>query len=150
MDEAKYYLVGIDSVDLTQLPAKVVKKPSIRFLRQKLSGGRIEVEVPIIEPARVLIQKYAARADKHLLFAWHHQPSDNKLYVSQRNRIQKKMAILLPGIKIGTKMDRHTFASHGRQVGVDPDLLTQLMGHEVPGYQIANVYKERYRFGILY
>lgn len=54
------------------------------------------------------------------------------------------MAILLPGIKIGTKTARHTFASHGRQAGVDPDLLAQLMGHEVPGYQIANVYKQRF------
>ncbi|GGH64306.1 site-specific integrase [Phaeocystidibacter marisrubri] len=140
----QYYLAGIDYVDLIQLPANIVKKPSIRFLRQKLSGGGFEVEVPIIEPARALIKKYAARADKQLLFAWHHQPSENKLYASQRNRIQKKMAILLPGIKIGTKTARHTFASHGRQAGVDPDLLAQLMGHEVPGYQIANVYKERY------
>lgn len=140
----QYYLAGIDYVDLIQLPANVVKKDSVHFLRQKLGGGGFQVEVPIIEPTRALLKKFKPRSDRKLLFVWHHQPDSYKLYESQRNRIQKKMTSLLPGVKIGTKTARHTFASHGRRKGIDPDLLAQLTGHEVPGYQIANVYKERY------
>lgn len=44
-------------------------------------------------------------------------------------------------LHLTTKVARHTFATAGRRAGVDIDLLAEMMGHEVPGHEILNVYK---------
>jgi len=57
-----------------------------------------------------------------------------------QNRLEIKIQPL--GGNLGIKVARHTFANIGKRLGIEEDMLRELMGHERD--DIDNFYKDRY------
>jgi site-specific recombinase XerD len=140
-----FYLGGLDFIDLYYLKNAQLRKGRVWFDRGK-GGSGVPVDIAVHPKAQAIIDKY--RVDGEYLFPW---PKDRERFVIFRNnlyhrlvKIQKRHGIELEGRggNLGVKMARHTFATIGKHMGYDEDLLREIMGHERD--DVDNNYKDRY------
>lgn len=76
------------------------------------------------------------------------ESSNVELYSQFRKNINKNLKRLVAeldfDVNITSKVARHTFATEARRKGINPELIAEMMGHEIPGFEVANIYKDRY------
>ena len=115
-------------------------------MRGKLAGTGYEFDLKIVEKAQIIIDKYKVKGK--YVFPWR---KDFEGYRSFRNNLrrsldfvqeQEKIEVLPLGGFIRIKVARHTFATIGKQLFVETDLLRELMGHE--RNDVDTIYKDKY------
>ncbi len=142
-----FYFGGLDFKDLYYLENKQISKGRVYITRGKLNEGGYEFDLKIFDKAKKILDKYRVKDDR-FVFPWRKDYDGYKTFYSRlrRNlqRIQKDNDISVEplGGTLGTKVTRHTFATIGSRLFVEPDLLRSLMGHERD--DIDTVYKDIY------
>ncbi len=142
----QFYLGGADYMDVYYLKNAQLRNGRVYFERNKGNGGGY-VDLKIHPKAQAVIDKYRV-ADSEYVFPWR---KDVDGYRTHRRKAYEalKKAQLKHGIELngeggrwGHKVARHTFASIGKTLGIDEDLLRELQGHERD--DVDNYYKERF------
>lgn len=160
----QFYLGGQDLEDIYYLEKRQLSKNDrVYFIRGKLDEGGYEFDVKITEKAKDIL-KFLDKGKDRFLFPWR---KDFKGYTNFRNRVNKNLKKVQlnynkhielletrTGLKyhrievlplegyITTKVARHTFATLGSRLYVEPDLLRALMGHERD--HVDTIYKDVY------
>lgn len=141
----QFYFGGCDLIDLYFLRKSQIVKGRLYFERTKTNSG-VLVDLKICDKAAAIISKYDHAGD--WVFPW---PKDREKYIVFRRTcqrgliyVQEKLGIeVLPGGGlIGIKVARHTFANRAKNIGVEEDLLRELMGHERD--DVDNYYKDKF------
>jgi len=140
-----FYLGGADLIDVYFLKNAQLRKGRVYFKRGKLQDSPI-IDLALHPRAVVIIEKYKVAGE--YLFPWR---KDNDGYVTFRRAmyarlqvVQKRHGIEMEGAggKLNIKSARHTFGNVAKLMGVDEDLLRELMGHERD--DVDNFYKDRF------
>jgi hypothetical protein len=141
-----FYFGGQDLIDLYYLENSKINKDRVYFMRGKLAGTGYEFDLKIVEKAQKIINKYCVKGK--YVFPWR---KDFEGYRSFRNNLrrsldfvqkQEKIEVLPLGGFIRIKVARHTFATIGKQLFIETDLLRELMGHE--RNDVDTIYKDKY------
>lgn len=141
-----FYLGGQDLKDVYYLETKQLQKNRVYFMRGKLAGAGYQFDLKIIEKAQKIIDKYQIKG-LHV-FPWRKDFDGYKNFRDNLRRsmdhVQKLTEInVLPlGGYIRIKVARHTFATIGKQLFIDADLLRELMGHE--RNDVDTIYKDKF------
>ena len=142
-----FYLGGQDLIDVYYLEKSKIAGNRVYFSRKKLDGAGYEFDLLLSEKARLIIDKYSVEDNKYL-FPWRKDFNGYRTFRDNFRRsilaVQNKFNIqVLPlGGNLSIKVARHSFATIGKKLFVDPDLLRELMGHERD--DIDTIYKDRY------
>ena len=160
----QFYLGGQDLEDIYYLEKRQLSKNDrVYFIRGKLDEGGYEFDVKITDKAKEIL-KFLDKGKDRFLFPWR---KDFTGYTNFRNRVNKNLKKVQlnynkhidvlearTGLKyhrievlplegyITTKVARHTFATLGSRLYVEPDLLRALMGHERD--HVDTIYKDVY------
>ncbi|MFD0992351.1 tyrosine-type recombinase/integrase [Tenacibaculum geojense] len=160
----QFYFGGQDLVDIFYLEKSQISNSNrVYFTRGKLDDGGYEFDLNIFTKTKFLLNKYRGEDDT-FYFPWRKDPKgyitfrsrlnrDLKLiqynYNEHISRIEKlngktyhKLEVLPLSGNITTKVARHTFATIGSRLYVEPDLLRALMGHERD--DVDTIYKDVY------
>lgn len=141
-----FYFGGQDLKDIYYLENKKINNNRVYFMRGKLAGTGYEFDLKIVEKAQKIIDKYKVKGK--YVFPWR---KDFEGYRSFRNNLrrsldfvqqQEKIEVLPLGGSIRIKVARHTFATIGKQLFIETDLLRELMGHE--RNDVDTIYKDKY------
>lgn len=141
----QFYFGGCDLVDLYYLRKSQLRKGRVFFERTKTNTG-VVIDLKVTEKASDIIKKYDAPGD--FVFPW---PKELKKYLVFRRTcqrgliyVQRKLGVEVNpgGGNIGLKVARHTFATRAKRLGVEEDLIRELMGHE--RNDVDNYYKDRH------
>lgn len=141
----QFYFGGCDLIDLYYLKKKQIKNGRLYFERTKTNSGAI-IDLKVHEKAKLILAKYLSESE--WVFPW---PKERERYVVFRRTcqrgliyVQEKLGIeVVPGGgKIGIKVARHTFATRAKRLGIEEDLLRELMGHE--RNDVDNYYKDKF------
>jgi integrase len=141
-----FYFGGQDLKDIYYLEHKKINNNRVYFMRGKLAGTGYEFDLKIVAKAQKIIDKYKVKGK--YVFPWR---KDFEGYRSFRNNLrrsldfvqsQEKIEVLPLGGFIRIKVARHTFATIGKQLFVETDLLRELMGHE--RNDVDTIYKDKY------
>ncbi|WP_299836096.1 phage integrase SAM-like domain-containing protein [uncultured Tenacibaculum sp.] len=160
----QFYFGGQDLMDIYYLEKNQISKNGrIYITRGKLDEGGYEFDLKIFDKAKKILERLDKGKD-NFLFPWR---KDYKGYTNFRGRVNKnlkkvqenynkhvknierltgeefhKIEVLpLEGF-ITSKVSRHTFATLGSRLYVEPDLLRALMGHERE--DVDTIYKDVY------
>ncbi|SEC44314.1 hypothetical protein SAMN04489761_3008 [Tenacibaculum sp. MAR_2009_124] len=143
----QFYLGGVDFKDLYFLENFQIAKGRVFFTRGKLDENGYQFDLKIFPKAAKIIDKYRMKNDR-FVFPWRKDYTGYKTFYSRvltnLLRIQKDYEINVEpmGANFGTKVSRHTFATIGSRLFIEPDILRTLMGHERD--DIDMVYKDVY------
>ncbi|QOD60616.1 site-specific integrase [Polaribacter haliotis] len=141
-----FYFGGQDLKDVYYLEYKNINNGRVYFTRSKLAGSGYQFDLKIVPKAQKIIDKYKVKGK--YLFPW---PKDFDSYKSFRDNLrrsldfvqkQEKIEVLPLGGQIRIKVARHTFATLGKNLFLDSDLLRELMGHE--RNDVDTIYKDKY------
>lgn len=141
----QFYFGGCDLIDLYYLKKRQIRNGRLYFERTKTNTGAV-IDLKIHEKANFILQKYISASE--WVFPW---PKEREKYVVFRRTcqrgliyVQEKLGIEVNpgGGKIGIKVARHTFATRAKRLGIEEDLLRELMGHE--RNDVDNYYKDRF------
>jgi len=153
----QFYFGGCDLIDLYFLRKSQLKRGRVRFSRGKTDGAVIDLKVH--PKAQAIIDRWGA-VEGEYLFPWN---KDLKYYDNWRNRhgkhlreFQSKQNDIADAAKdknlridvqpggghLAIKVARHTFGNIAKSLGVDGDLLREIMGHE--RNDVDNFYKDQY------
>ena len=141
-----FYFGGQDLKDIYYLENSQINKGRVYFMRGKLAGSGYQFDLKIVLKAEKIIDKY--RVSGKYVFPWKKDFDSYKSFRDNLRRsfdfIQKKYNIeVLPlGGPIRVKVARHTFATIGKQLFIDSDLLRELMGHE--RNDVDTIYKDKF------
>lgn len=151
-----FYFGGQDLKDLYYLKKSQVAKNRVYFVRGKLDGNGYEFDLQIVPKAQKIINKYSTKGA--YLFPWRKDFNgyrtfrDNfrrdllkvvKDYNITAKENKKPLLEVQPlGGNITIKVARHTFATIGKQLFIETDLLRELMGHE--RNDVDTIYKDKY------
>jgi site-specific recombinase XerD len=147
-------LGGCDLTDLYFLKWTSIKKGRIYFKRSKIRGSSMDLKVT----ARVqqYLDDYALKGNDYV-FPWRKDSTgyttwrDNarrdlkkaaKMAIYKDTNDKKTMVTDISGGEITMKCARHTFASRGKSLGIDVDILREIMGHR--RNDVDNFYKDAY------
>ncbi len=143
----RFYLCGLDLVDLYFLKNSQIVNDRLYLSRTKL-GERADVfDVKIFKPAKEIINKYSNESGEYV-FPWR---KDRTGYVTFRSNHNRDVSILFKMLKIEvrplsekftTKSVRHSFATIAKFEMIDVDIIRELMGHE--RNDIDTIYKDLY------
>lgn len=140
----QFYFGGQDLIDVYNLKRSNVDKNRVFFKRSKIANG-YQFDLLATYKVKQILTKYNQPND--LLPG----RKDFKGYGTFRRRygrylidMQKKLEIEVQplGGNLGIKVARHTFANIGKRMGIEEDMLRELMGHERD--DIDNYYKDRF------
>lgn len=137
-------LCGCDLTDLYFLKRNQINNGRIFLERSKVRGS--SMDLIITERIAQYIEDYANVKGVYL-FPWRKDVDGYKTWRDNARRDLRKAAKManikdVSGGNISMKCARHTFASRAKELGVDGDLLRELMGHR--RNDIDNYYKEAY------
>jgi len=153
----QFYFGGCDLTDIYFMKNIQVRKGRVRFNRGKTDGGVIDLKVH--PKAQAIIDRWGVAGGEYV-FPW---KKDLQFYENFRRRngarlidLQKKqndaaaveknkakrVDVLPDGGNLAVKVARHTFGNIAKSLGVDGDLLRELMGHE--RNDVDNYYKDKY------
>lgn len=142
----QFYFGGQDFKDVYYLENSQINAGRVYFKRGKLGEAAFDFDLLIVEHAKQIIDHY--NTGGRFVFPGRKDPTG---YLNVIRRVQKNLVLIqkqlnlqvLPiGGNLGTKVSRHTFATIGRHLFIDPDLLRALMGHE--RNEIDTIYKDVY------
>jgi integrase len=142
----QFYFGGQDLIDIYHLQEKQLKNGRVYFTREKLGERGYEFDLAITDKAAEILKKYKG-ADGYLLPG----RKDFKGYMTFRRRYQRYLVDLqtilnidvLPlNTNLGVKVARYTFANRGKKLGINEDLLRELMGHERT--DVDTIYKDKH------
>src|SRR5690606_22743984 len=142
----QFYFGGVDLIDVYFLKKKQFRKGRVYFERGKTG---VMVDLLVSEKAQKIIDKWKDPDERsEWLFPWR---KDNDGYKSffrrlygylQKVQDREKIEVLPAGGNLASKVARHTFATIGKQKGIDQEILRELMGHERD--EVDNYYKDRF------
>ena len=141
-----FYFGGQDLKDVYYLEKKKINNGRVYFTRGKLDGTGYEFDLKIVKKAQQIIDKY--KVPGKYLFPWRKDFDGYKSFRDNLRRSldfvqqQEKIEVLPLGGPIRIKVARHTFATIGKQLFIDSDLLRELMGHE--RNDVDTIYKDKY------
>ena len=140
-----FYFGGCDLIDLYYMKKNNVIKERVFFERSKTNTGQ-PIDLKIHPKAAAILKKYECPGE--WLFPW---DKKKDIYESFRSRYAKvlKMVqqdcgieVMPTGGNLSVKVARHSFATIGKRLGIEEDILRELMGHE--RNDVDNYYKDRY------
>ncbi|MGG8495927.1 phage integrase SAM-like domain-containing protein [Tenacibaculum sp. TC6] len=143
----QFYFGGLDFKDLYYLENYQISKGRVFFTRGKLDDNGYQFDLKIFPKAQKILDKYRVK-DGRFVFPWRKDYTGYKTFYSRvlknLKRIQDDFNINIEplGGNFATKVSRHTFATIGSRLFIEPDLLRTLMGHERD--DIDTVYKDVY------
>lgn len=147
-------LGGCDLTDVYFLKWSAIRKGRIYFNRSKVRGSSMDLK--ITPRVQQYLDDYAHKGTDYV-FPWR---KDSTGYTTWRDNARRdlkkaaKMAIYktangnkisvtdVSGTEITMKCARHTFASRGKSLGIDVDILREIMGHR--RNDVDNFYKDAY------
>lgn len=141
----QFYFAGADLIDLYYMEKRNLVNGRVYFERSKTNTGKL-IDLKIHDKAAAILEKY--KNSTKYVFDFR---KDVKGYETFRSRYAKnlKAVQLLLGIKVvpmggflGVKVARHTFATIGKNLFIEPDILRELMGHERD--DVDNFYKDKF------
>jgi len=141
-----FYFGGQDLKDVYYLEHAQIKKNRVYFMRGKLAGAGYQFDLQITEKAQKIIDKY--KVSGKYVFPWRKDFDGYKNFRDNLRRsldlvqIAQKINVLPLGGFIRIKVARHTFATIGKQLFIDADLLRELMGHE--RNDVDTIYKDKF------
>ena len=141
-----FYFGGQDLKDIYFLERKNINNNRIYFTRGKLDETGYQFDLQITPKAQKIINRHQVKGK--YLFGWRKDFAGYKTFRDNFRRsllrVQKKLEIqVLPlGGNLGIKVARHTFATFGKNLFIDTDLLRELMGHE--RNDVDTIYKDKY------
>ena len=142
----QFYFAGQDLMDIYNLETNKIQNGRVFFQRGKLGEDGYQFDLKIVPKADKILNKYRVSGD--FVFPWRKDYAGYKTFRNNMRRslhvIQEKNKIeILPlGGKLGSKVARHTFATFGKQLFIETDLLRELMGHE--RNDVDTIYKDKY------
>lgn len=142
-----FYLGGQSLRDLYFLKSKNVHKGRVFFKRAKLDDLGYEFDLKILPKAKKIINKYTCSGE-YLFGSWRKDEQGYKNFRGNfRRSLQKvqrdySLEVLPKGGNMTVSTARHTFATRGKFLFVEPDLLRELMGHERS--EVDTIYKDRF------
>lgn len=143
----QFYMAGADFVDICYLRRDKIRNGRVILSRAKLGEKAYEFDILLTEKAQEIIQKYQADEGDYV-FPWRKDDTGYRTFrVKVYRDLQQVKEILELEISpldstFTLKLMRHTFATLGKFLRVEEDLLRELMGHE--RYDIDTVYKDKY------
>lgn len=144
----QFYFAGADLMDIYFLKKSQLKNNRVYFERGKTGTGLL-IDLFVCEKAQAIIDKWKCVDEKsEWLFPWRkdvdgYKTFSRKMYGYLRKvQLRENIEILPVGGNLASKVARHTFATIGKQVGVDAEILRELMGHERD--EVDNYYKDRF------
>ncbi|KAB8153393.1 tyrosine-type recombinase/integrase [Kordia sp. TARA_039_SRF] len=143
----QFYLGGQDMTDIYFLKKKDIDKGRVFFKRNKLGEKGELFDVKIFDKAQKIIEKYSTEKSDYI-FPWKKDRTAYKTFLRTYNRslnhvIEKLEIEVHPKQNSFTsKCIRHTFATIGKFLHVDPDMIREIMGHE--RNEIDTIYKDKY------
>lgn len=150
-----FYFGGQDLKDVYYLKREQIANDRVYFVRGKLDGNGYEFDLKISERAKKIITKYSTKGK--YIFPWrkdfdgYRTFRDNfrrdllrvvKNYNASADENTLKLNVLPKGGNITIKVARHSFATIGKQLFIETDLLRELMGHE--RNDVDTIYKDKY------
>ncbi|CAL2095469.1 conserved protein of unknown function [Tenacibaculum sp. 190524A02b] len=160
----QFYFGGQDLFDIYYLEKKqVAKNDRVYFTRGKIEEGGYQFDLKICDKAITILQRmkkpnqgflfsgrkdytgytnYRSRINKNLKIIQNNYNSHVERIEKLNNNEYHKIEVLPLGGYITTKVARHTFATIGSRLYVEPDLLRALMGHERDN--VDTIYKDTY------
>ena len=141
----QFYFGGCDLIDIYYLNKKQLRRGRVNFERTKTNTGT-RIDLKIHPKAAAILAKFENETEYVLPFK-----KDRAVYETFRRTyqralvyVQKAHAIEIEptGGPIGVKVARHTFATLGKNLLIEPDILRELMGHERD--DVDNYYKDKY------
>lgn len=143
----QYYLGGANLKDICFLKRNQFYKKRVMMHRSKLGTDAEEFDLRVFKKAKIILEKYQGE-DPVYWFPWR---TDHKGYITFRDNhnrslrsVQSKINLKLSPINdtMSSNVIRHTFATRAKFLGIDPDIIRELMGHERG--DIDTVYKDVY------
>ena len=139
--------LGCNSViDIYNLKKDQLKNGRVYFTRKKLGERGYEFDLAIIDKAQLILNKYKNETNFVLpgrkdyagyeTFRRRYQKNLNELKLKANLKVKPK------DDNLGIKVARYTFANCGKLLGIDEDMLRELMGHE--RNEIDTIYKDKH------
>lgn len=141
----QFYFAGADLIDLYYLEQKQIVNNRLYFERGKTNTGKL-IDLYIHPKAAAILKKY--KNSTKYVFDFR---KDVKGYETFRSRYAKNLKavqqqldikVMPMGGNLGVKVARHTFATIGKNLLIDADILRELMGHERD--DVDNYYKDKF------
>jgi hypothetical protein len=141
----QFYFGGCDLIDIYYLDKKQVRRGRVNFERTKTNTGT-RIDLKIHPKAAAILAKFENETDYILPFK-----KDRAVYETFRRTYQRALVYVQKaheieieptGGPIGVKVARHTFATLGKNLLIETDILRELMGHERD--EVDNYYKDKY------
>jgi Phage integrase SAM-like domain len=141
----QFYFAGCDLIDIYYLNKKQVRRGRVNFERTKTNTGT-RIDLKIHPKAAAILAKFNNDTEYILPYK-----KDHKAYETFRRTYQRALVYVQKahgieieptGGNIGAKVARHTFATLGKNLLIEPDILRELMGHERD--DVDNYYKDKY------
>ena len=137
-------LGGCDLTDLYFLKKSQVRKGRLYLERSKIRGS--DMDLLVTPRFKKYIEGYGNKTGIYL-FPWRKDVDGYRTWRDNARRDLRKAAKMenvtdVTGAVISMKCARHSFASRAKEMGVDGDLLRELMGHR--RNDVDNYYKEAY------
>lgn len=141
----QFYFAGADLMDLYFMESKQIVNNRLYFERGKTNTGKL-IDLSIHRKAAAILKKY--QNNTKFLFEFR---KDIKGYETFRSRYAKNLKavqeqleiqVMPTGGNLGVKVARHTFATIGKNLMIDADILRELMGHERD--DVDNYYKDKF------
>lgn len=142
----QFYFGGQDFKDIYYLENSQINNNRVYFVRGKLDETGYQFDLLIPEKAQKIIDKYNTK-DRFVIPG----RKDDTGYRNLIRRVQKNLQLVQTELQIevlplggylAPKVSRHTFATLGRFLLIESDILRALMGHERK--EVDTLYKEVY------
>lgn len=160
----QFYLGGQDFKDICYLEHNQITEDRVYFTRGKLDGNGYQFDLKLFPKAYSIIEKYKTPSTERFLFPWRKDADGYKTFIRrvQRNLVLvqngynkhiealrretgvefEQIKVLPLGGNLSPKTTRHTFATLGSRLYIEPDLLRSLMGHD--RNDVDTIYKDTY------
>lgn len=147
-----FYFGGQDLKDVYYLENKQIANSRVFFERGKLGGSGYEFDLKIVDKANKILKKY--KVPGKYVFKWRKDDDGYRTFRDnfRRNLLkavdnynltaENKIQVLPKGGNVTIKVARHSFATIGKQLFIDSDLLRELMGHE--RNDVDTIYKDKH------
>lgn len=141
----QFYFAGSDLIDLYFLEKKHIINGRLYFERSKTNTGKL-IDLKVHTKAAAILEKY--KNNTKYVFDFRKDVDGYKTFRSRYAKNLKAVQLQL-GIQVvpmggflGVKVARHTFATIGKNLLIEPDILRELMGHERD--DVDNFYKDKF------
>ena len=143
----QFYLGGANLKDVVYLKREVFYKNRVLLKRAKLGMYGEFFDVKVFKGAREIFKKHEGN-DPVYLFDFCRSFKEYRSFLVVHNRsllsAQSKLKLKISPInnRMSSNVIRHTFATRAKFLGINADIIRELMGHE--RNDIDTVYKDKY------